>query len=142
MRILEVSRLDLFIKSEVSISMKGDYSKYEVNINNTYKGVLKQQGRMQVDSDWNENSEISINVTSNRQDQTGINPDAQLELRDWVQELLKIAFSCVIDIKKANLEQLLKNAAKKRLKPKEKEMFTITKAEVIKARRCLKTKLK
>jgi hypothetical protein len=122
--------------------MKGDYTKYEFKIGNKYMGVLKQQGRVRVDSDWDESSKIEINTTSNRQDQTGIHPDAQLELNDWVQDLLKIVFSCIIDIKKEDLEQLLKNAVKKRLKPKEKDMFTITKAEVIKARKCLKSKLK
>ena len=122
--------------------MKGDYTKYEFKIGHKYKGVLKQQGRVQVDSDWNENFEIDITTTSNRQDQTGIQPDAQLELNNLVQDVLKITLNCIIDIKKANVEQLLKTAVKKRLKPKEKEMFTITKAEVLKARRCLKSKLK
>jgi hypothetical protein len=38
--------------------MKGDISRFTFNPLNNYLGVLKQQGRIELDSDWNEQGEI------------------------------------------------------------------------------------
>ena len=38
--------------------MSGDYSKHRFDPNRDYSGVLMQQGRVQLDADWNEQVEI------------------------------------------------------------------------------------
>lgn len=40
--------------------MKGDFSRFTYNPLNNYLSVLKQQGRVEIDSDWNEQSEIIL----------------------------------------------------------------------------------
>ena len=39
--------------------MKGDFSRYTFDKNKHYNGVLMQQGRVQIDADWNEQQAIS-----------------------------------------------------------------------------------
>ncbi|MGH1377022.1 MAG: DUF6519 domain-containing protein [Alphaproteobacteria bacterium] len=38
--------------------MKGDYTRFTFNPDKEYKGVLKQQGRVDLDADWNEQQDI------------------------------------------------------------------------------------
>ncbi len=45
--------------------MKGDFSRYTFDSNKHYSGVLQQQGRVQVDADWNEF--VAINAHRRRQ---------------------------------------------------------------------------
>jgi hypothetical protein len=39
--------------------MKGDFSRFTFNSKNHYSRVLMQQGRVQLDADWNEQLDIS-----------------------------------------------------------------------------------
>src|ERR1700742_3703269 len=41
--------------------MKGDFSRWSFQAKQHYRGVLKQQGRVDLDSDWNEQGEIVSN---------------------------------------------------------------------------------
>ncbi|HBC47800.1 MAG TPA: hypothetical protein DCZ43_12200, partial [candidate division Zixibacteria bacterium] len=39
--------------------MRGDFSRFTYNPLNNYISVLKQQGRVDLDSDWNEQAELT-----------------------------------------------------------------------------------
>lgn len=41
--------------------MKGDFTRNTFNPRKHYRGVLMQQGRVQLDADWNENLDILLN---------------------------------------------------------------------------------
>jgi hypothetical protein len=40
--------------------MKGDFSRHTFRPTNHYSGVLMQQGRVQLDADWNEQQAINL----------------------------------------------------------------------------------
>ncbi|UCF91859.1 MAG: hypothetical protein JSW39_26910 [Desulfobacterales bacterium] len=56
--------------------MGGDYTRFTFKAAKNYSGVLKQQGRVALDSDWNELSDIAV--------------------RKWRSETFDIIGQCVV----------------------------------------------